>query len=140
MKSTNALLQEEDDGFSLIEVIVSVVILGITVTALLSALLTLVTSASRHREQSSANSILASAAESISDPSRNLYQPSCTAPSPSYLPADGVTAPAGWTIGSSVTAWNGAPTCVPNNALQTVTITVTATSGNTYKLEVLKRP
>ncbi len=141
MARTSPRVAADDTGFTLVEVVVSIVIFGLTATALLGAILTMLTSSSSHREQSNANSVLASAAESIADPSRNAYQPLCPAPSPAYLPALGVTTPsAAWTIDAAIIAWDGGAACIPSVALHTITVTVTAPSGTIYRLEVVKRP
>lgn len=54
-----------EDGDTLIEVLISIAILGITITALLGALLTTITSASEHRSLASLDTVLRSYAEQL---------------------------------------------------------------------------
>lgn len=81
-----------DEGFSLIEVLISVVIAAIAFAALLGGLGTTVVASDVHRQQADVNSVLVSAAESLDDPARNPFQP--CADDASYNPTNGVTMPA----------------------------------------------
>jgi type II secretory pathway pseudopilin PulG len=54
-----------EDGDTLIEVLISIAILGITITALLGALLATITSASEHRSLASLDTVLRSYAEQL---------------------------------------------------------------------------
>ena len=54
-----------DDGVTLVELLVAIVILGIAFTALLGGMATGVIGSRHHRSQSSANTILVSAAEKV---------------------------------------------------------------------------
>jgi prepilin-type N-terminal cleavage/methylation domain-containing protein len=144
MRSTSALLRKEDDGFSLVEILIATVVFGLAAVSLLGALFSLVRSSSLHRTQSKANSVLASAAASIVDPVSNPYNTNCGAVS--YNPTNGVTLPSGWTaanVSAAVTsrvALDGSNTCTATS-LQTVTITVTLPNGaGIWNLDVVKRP
>jgi hypothetical protein len=85
-----------DEGTSLVEVLVAVVILGIAVPALLSALATAALTSGVHRGQADAHIVLVSAAESLRDDARNPF--SCTLTT--YNSLAGVTLPAGWSAGN----------------------------------------
>lgn len=58
-------LERSENGDTLIEVLISIAILGITITALLGALLTTITSASEHRSLASLDTVLRSYAEAL---------------------------------------------------------------------------
>ena len=140
MIRSRAPLRVDEAGITLVEVVIATVIFGLAVAAILGALFSLVKSSAAHREQSQANAVLASAAEAVLDPDRNSYKGDCPAPSPAYLPTVGVTMPPSWTAAAAISKWDGGAACVPNTAMQTITITVTAPAGNSYSLEVLRRP
>jgi prepilin-type N-terminal cleavage/methylation domain-containing protein len=76
---------EVDKGFTLVEVLVTIVILGTGVIAILAALGTLQASADVHRSKSQAQSLVLSAAEWVVDEGRNPYRYSACATD--YFPA-----------------------------------------------------
>src|SRR5687767_11974431 len=84
-----------DEGTSLIEVLLSIAIMGIGVVGVLGALATQVKGANLHRDQSDANAVLASAAERV----HNAAYVTCASISGTYvtaartaiLPSDWVT-------------------------------------------------
>lgn len=101
-----------DDGMTLVEGLISILILGITTAALLTGILAFVTNSSRHRGQATANAILVSATEALLDPARTAYVSNCNATPYSTADAlDGVTLPSGWTnanvVITGVRYWNG---------------------------------
>jgi len=57
----------KEDGFSLVEVLVTIVIVGVTFSALLGGLFTTIAVSSLHRKQATADSVARSAAEWIRD-------------------------------------------------------------------------
>ena len=57
-----------DAGFTLVEQLVTVVLLGIGVTAVLGAVLTVISTSTRHRDLSNAGVVLANVAERVASP------------------------------------------------------------------------
>src|SRR6266487_6194177 len=134
---------DEEDGFSLAELLVTIVIVGVTFTALLGGLFTSTSVSSLHRKQAAADAVARSAAEWVKDSVANPYVPCATTYSFSTFPAGGyfVSIPPPPT-GPGVENWNpvGAvpvtapyspqfepshPGCV-DHGLQRITIVVTS--------------
>lgn len=136
-----------DEGTSLIEVLIAVVILGIAVPGLLSGLAAAALTSGIHRGQADAHVAIVSAADSLRDDARNPY--SCTLTT--YDVLRGVVLPAGWSAGDvqldTATAqsgsWGGAfrtAACGPATDLQRLTLTATSPDGRaTERLTVFKR-
>lgn len=72
-----------DAGFSLVETLVAVVILGIGVVGLMSALAFAFTATTRHRELASANSLALRATEVVADPLETPWS-ACAAAEAAY--------------------------------------------------------
>jgi prepilin-type N-terminal cleavage/methylation domain-containing protein len=154
---------ELDEGFSLIEVLVAVVILGLAFVALLTAMQISILGTDAHRKQSDAGTVLLSAADLVK---AATYQPNCVGSSAngavqsSYTTAARVASvPSDWTSQSwtstnaisvtgvqywTGTGWSGSPTC-PTDAdgiLEQQLVTVVVTSPRSKAIEtvqVLKR-
>ena len=109
--------QGTDAGFSLIEILISIAIMGIAMVAVLGALATQVKGAGLHRDESNAGSVVASAAEQV----QAVTYAACTAstsPLASYqtaarqaaLPSDwqtkGLNAASAISV-TGITYWNG---------------------------------
>ena len=137
-----------DEGTSLIEVLVAVVILGIAVPGLLSGLAAAALTSGIHRGQADAHVAIVSAAESLRDDARNPY--SCTLTT--YDVLRGVVLPDGWSAGDvqldTTTAQSGSwgdgafrtAACGPATDLQRLTLTATSPDGRaTEQLTVFKR-
>ena len=91
-----------DDGSSLIEVLMAVLILGIAGAAILGGLLAAVRGTDVHRQQSQVEAALVSAVEALKDPSVARI-PCATASTAPYLTAVRSAAlPAGWSATSTV--------------------------------------
>lgn len=148
-------LGRDDGGFSLIEVLISIVIIGICFGGLLGAMGTSVLASGINREQADAHDVLVSAAEAVKDESRNAF--SCASP-PTYNPLAGVTLPSDWAGGTvrlgtaaDVPAaplqsgyWDGAAfhvaTCGTATDLQRITLIVTSPGARaTERLTIFKR-
>jgi prepilin-type N-terminal cleavage/methylation domain-containing protein len=84
----------DDDGYTLIEVILAVAIMGITFVAVLSGIATTVVTARVHRDQADVSTVLVSASERVK---AAAYVPGAT--SATYLGAaqTAPSLPAGWT-------------------------------------------
>ena len=110
-----------DEGETLIEVIMAVAIMGIAVVAIVGGIATTIFMSDVHRKEATAGAYVRNYAEAVT----GHYDASA---SPSYLPAAvGFTAPSGFTAAvTSVQCWNGAGfgLCSATNAVQQVTLNV----------------
>jgi type II secretory pathway pseudopilin PulG len=145
----------DDLGETLIEVMMSIVILGIALVAIVGGMAASVLSGDIHRKESSATAVLVSAAEALKDPS--VQYKACATPSEAtYVavfsaPPVSTTAPAGWAapVISSIAYWDGSAfgsTCYDTAAygnilrLQQITITVKSPDNRaTEYFSVIKR-
>jgi prepilin-type N-terminal cleavage/methylation domain-containing protein len=148
----------EERGETLVELLITVVIMGIAFTALLAGLGVAMSSGRFHRQQANADTVIVSVADSVKSQTLNPYIP-CNqvkiSTTPRYNPTNGVTLPsagagAGWTSANvTVTAikgWTGSAwaTCTSSsvdNNLELVTIQV-VTPGDpatTETVDVVKR-
>jgi prepilin-type N-terminal cleavage/methylation domain-containing protein len=140
-----------EDGFSLVELMITIVIVGIAFVALLAGVTTSVIVSSHQREQSTADAVARSAAEWIKDPVNNPY--SCAANNPYSLSA--LAVPTGYTVTiSSIEYWNppatpftapytpgfqsSSSTCA--NGLQRITLLVRSSDSQASEtVQVIKR-
>jgi prepilin-type N-terminal cleavage/methylation domain-containing protein len=139
-----------EEGFSLAELLVTIVIVGVTFTALLGGLMTSTSVSSLHRKQATADAVARSAAEWIKDSVANPYVNCATTYSTAGLPV-----PSGYSVAiTQVQYWTGAtpvagtaysPTfsasCPsPDKGLQQIAIVVTSSDSQvTQTVQVLKR-
>jgi prepilin-type N-terminal cleavage/methylation domain-containing protein len=131
-----------DAGFSLVEVLVAIVILGIAIVSLVSALAASIVSSDRHNQQAKVEAVLHSAIELVKlpvDPATDLptHVP-CAEASDYNSKAQEAAASVGWAPSAvqitDVKYWDGSgfgATCYDdtahgNLALQKITITVTS--------------
>ncbi len=123
-----------DAGETLIEVVISIAIMGIAFVALLGGMLTAVSLSGLHREQADTQLQLVSAVEQVK---AALYAGNCAAAPQYSVPG----------VGIAVEYWNGVtfgPTCfetlVPYYRMQRITLTITTTDGRvTSSQTILKR-
>lgn len=140
--------RSSDEGTSLVEVLVAIVILGIAVPGLLSGLAAAALTSGVHRGETNAHVSVVSAAESLRDDARNPFN--CTLST--YNPLSGVTLPTGWSAANVklVTAsaqsgyWgDGAfktAACGPATDLQRLTLKATSPDGRAVEqLTIFKR-
>ncbi len=82
---------DSEEGFSLAEVLVTIVIVGVTFAALLGGLLTSISVSSLHRKQATADAVARSAGEWVKDSVANPYVPCATSVTYSFstLPVPG---------------------------------------------------
>ncbi|MEY2420213.1 MAG: hypothetical protein QOI95_280 [Acidimicrobiaceae bacterium] len=128
-----------DAGFSLIEVLVAIVILGISIVTLVSALAASIAGSDRHNQQAKVESVVDSAVEKVKDPVGVVHVNCATTSQATYVTAAQSAALAlSWPASSvqitDVKYWDGSAfgaTCYDdaahgNLALQQITITVTS--------------
>jgi len=146
-----------EEGFSLAELLVTIVIVGVTFTALLGGLITSTSVSALHRKQAAADAVARSAAEWIKDSVANHYVPCATSGTYSF---SGLPVPSGYSVSipiAGVENWNPAPvgavtapytptfeTSQPgcsDHGLQRITIVVVSSSDSqlTETVQVLKR-
>jgi prepilin-type N-terminal cleavage/methylation domain-containing protein len=146
-----------DDGFSLAEVLVTVVIVGITFTAILGGLMTSIRVSDFQRTEATADAVARSAAEWVKDSIRNPYV-NCGAIGAYSLA--GLPTPSGYSATiTNVEYWDGAApastgtyslspgppdhiqaSCAADKGLQRITIVATSSDGQaTESVQILKR-
>jgi type II secretory pathway pseudopilin PulG len=131
-----------ESGETLIELLVAIVVIGIGVTALLGAWQIAVASSSLNANQSRAQALLRTWAESVADTGTYAYVP-CA--SPASMPA-AVGLPTGFTSQVTVKYWTGSAwgSC-PGTDLGVEQVSLTVTSPNglypgiTQRLAVVRR-
>jgi prepilin-type N-terminal cleavage/methylation domain-containing protein len=145
----------DEDGFSLIELLITVVIVGVAFSALLGGLMTSIIVSSAQREQATADTVLRSAAEWVKDPIETPFVPCATAGSYAF---SGLSVPPGYSVSipaGGVRNWNpgGTPIAASysldpdfqtsgctNRGLQRITINVTSPDGHgNGSVQVIKR-
>jgi type II secretory pathway pseudopilin PulG len=149
---------DSEIGFSLAELLVTIVIVGVTFTALLGGLMTSTSVSSLHRKQAAADAVARSAAEWVKDSVANPYVACATNGSYSF---SSLPVPSGYTVSipvGGVENWNpapvaGVPVTVPyspqfqtsqpgcnDHGLQRITIVVTTSDSRlSQTVQVLKR-
>lgn len=134
-----------EEGFTLVECVISIAILGIAFAALLGGMATSATTSDFHRKEATANTLLVSSAEAVKDEIRNPFRNANCSTSAAYNPYTGITLPTpSWTITSApVQYWNGTAfgaTCFPAYRLQLVTLSVHSPDGRAVEtVGVVKR-
>jgi prepilin-type N-terminal cleavage/methylation domain-containing protein len=145
---------ESEAGFSLAEILVTIVIVGIGFSAVLGGLFTSIASSAYQRKQATADSLARDAAELIKDNLANHY---VDCPATYSLSALTQAIPPGYQVSPpSVEYWSGSAigsghytvdtnfqsSCPsPDNGLQRITIEVRSTDGQSVdeRVQVLKR-
>lgn len=136
--STRAGGPSGQGGFTLVEMLLAVAILGVGVLTLVGGMMTSIHVSDLERRQADGQAALRAYAEAVA----NDTYTDCTA---SY-PAAGFTAPAGFTVTQTVAYWQPASasfsgTCpAPDAGLQRITLTVLATDGRAVEsVRIAKR-
>jgi prepilin-type N-terminal cleavage/methylation domain-containing protein len=140
-----------DAGFSLVEIMITVAIVGITFTAILGGLMSSITVSALQRKEATADAIARSAAETVKDSQQNPYT-NCAGPGAYTL--TGVSVPSGFSVkitGVQYWNWDGHAVpasyavgfngnCSPDNGMQQITIAATSSDGQaTETVQVIKR-
>lgn len=121
-----------EQGSTLIELMMAIVIVSIAGVALLGGMATGIASSSMHRQQTDVGTVLASAVEAVKDQGRNPFQ-HCR---PNYQPTAGVVFPSKWSGTVKITSyqwWDGTRfqgTCPPGNLFTLQLIAITVSEGN----------
>jgi prepilin-type N-terminal cleavage/methylation domain-containing protein len=141
-----------EDGFSLAELLVTIVLVSVTFVAILTGLMTTIRVSAVHRAQSATDAVARSAAEWVKDSNRNPYSTACN-PLGMYS-LSGLQMPSGYTATiKPVEFWNGAPVtggtytvqfgtyCSGGDqGLQRITIVASSPNGDaTETVQVIKR-
>jgi len=145
----------KDDGFSLAELLITIVLVGITFVAILTGLMTTIRVSATHRTQATTDSVARSAAEWVKDINRNPYQATCGGVGMYLL--SGLAMTSGYSASiTSVEFWDGVapgatgtydlsshikPSCTGGDkGLQRITIIATSANGQaTETVQILKR-
>ena len=126
----------DDRGATLLEVLMAVVILGITAAAVLGGLLTSVTVSDVHRKQATAGVVARDYAENVAG--RGYVE--CGGPADYAVAPAAVPVPAGYTAGvTSVEYWNGGAwsgSCA-STGLQRVTVAASSDDGRVTERSVV---
>jgi Tfp pilus assembly protein PilV len=125
------------DGFSLVETILAVAMLGIGVLSVVGGMMTSIRVGDLDRRQADGQTAVRAYAEAVAG---DTYA-ACA----SSYPASGFTNPTGWTSSMTVTYWSVSTstfdsTCGTDSGLQRVTLSMSATDGqDSESLRVGKR-
>ncbi|MDX6228137.1 MAG: hypothetical protein QOI76_1527 [Frankiales bacterium] len=133
---TPARRRRSDEGVTLIELVISIALLGITFVAFLGGMFTFQTGATNHTRQADGANYIRQYAEVVSA----LPYQVC----PASYTAAGFAVPAGWTASLSTTYWNGAAftagcPAVDSGLAAVHLILASADGRDTETLDVVKR-
>jgi prepilin-type N-terminal cleavage/methylation domain-containing protein len=136
-----------EQGFSLVESVIAVAVLGIIVSAMVGGMATTISMSGLHRQEASTNAVMVSAAEVV----KHLPYQDC--PATGYSAAAVPLPGAGWSITLVVQYWNPGlvplfrPTCPDSDdgtgysfPIQLVTILVTAPGTAVTNCAVYSKP
>src|SRR6188472_829095 len=131
-----------EDGFSLAELLVTIVLVSVTFVAILTGLMTTIRVSTAHRTQATTDAVVRSAAEWVKDVSHNPYRTTCNGPSMYTL--NGLAMPTDYSASiTKVEYWDGAAPAATgtyspsfgacpgggDKGLQRITIVATAANG-----------
>ena len=140
-----------EEGFSLAEILVTIVIVGITFTALLGGLMTSITVSGFQQQVATADTVVRSAGEWAKDGVQNPYATTC--PGNPYS-LSGLSVPSGFSVAIiNVEYWDGVgpssgayspaftSSCpTTDNGMQRITIRATSSDGEASEtVQVIKR-
>jgi type II secretory pathway pseudopilin PulG len=135
--------RNSDTGETLVETLIALAILGITVTAVLGGLATIVSASSRHRDFTNANAAVRWLAEDLEQKSRQANW-KCANEYAVTLPAEYQPPTQQLAFDVTVTAqsWNGTSfvTCSPSQAVQKASLVVSNDRAKATLDVVLRKP
>ena len=145
-----------EDGLSLAELLVTIVLVSVTFVAILSGLITTIRVSAAHRSQATTDAVVRSAAEWVKDIAHNPYRSSCNGPAMYSL--NGLAMPTGYSATiTRVEYWDGAAPATTgtynlsshmqsscpggvDRGLQRITIVATSPDGQASEtVQVMKR-
>jgi type II secretory pathway pseudopilin PulG len=134
-------LTADDRGETLVELLITIVIMGITVVAIVGALMTSIQMSDVHRKQATAGADARSYAEKVDNYAAGSGYTPCAGPS-AYSPSTvGFSASSGFTASiASVKYWSGttwAPSCGSDSGLQQVTVQVASADARATETSVV---
>ena len=145
-KRLRARRADGERGDTLVEVMMTVAIVGIAFTGILTGLATAINLSGIDRGDANARTVLVSASESVKS---QAYVSCPGANNSSYNPASGVTLPTGWSASNVVvtqlSGWNGSAfvTCSglsTDGKLQKIVVQATSPDArSTGSIEIIKR-
>jgi prepilin-type N-terminal cleavage/methylation domain-containing protein len=125
----------DDAGFTLVEVLLAVSILGLGVLVVVGGMMTSIMVSAQGRRSAEGQTAIRAYAEAVSG---TAYSPCAT----TYA-SPGFAVPSGWsTAPVSVSYWNGSgfvAGCAPDAGLQRVTLRLTSVDGGVESLSLAKR-
>jgi prepilin-type N-terminal cleavage/methylation domain-containing protein len=139
-----------DAGFSLVEIVITIAIVGVTFSAILGGLFASITVSALQQKEAAADTVARSAAEVVKDSGHNPYR-NC-APQGHYS-LTGLSVPSGFSVQiTNVEYWDGQPVppggavgfqpnCPSSDAgIQRITIAAASSDGQaTETVQVIKR-
>ena len=139
-----------DAGFSLVEIVITIAIVGVTFSAILGGLFASITVSALQRTEATADTVARSAAEFVKDSGHNPYKNNC--PGPGAYSLAGLSVPSGFSVHiTDITYWDGQPPAgndvrfvsacpSPDHGIQRITIAATSADGQaTETVQVIKR-
>ena len=126
MGAVRSVPAARDEGFTLVEMLLAVAVLGLGVLSVVGGMAVSIKVADTGRRNAEAQGVLRSYAEAVAG---DTYTGCATT-----YPAAGFSPPSGWTTGLTVAYWNTSSssfdtTCGTDSGLQRVTLTVTSNDG-----------
>ena len=144
---------DSDSGFSLVEILVTIALVGVTFSAILGGLFTSISASAQQRKHATADTVARSAAEWVKDSLKNPYAANAACDGSSGYSLSGLAIPSGFTASiTQVEYWTGATPIAgqaytpafqcsgADHGLQRITIVVASTDGQaTETVQILKR-
>jgi type II secretory pathway pseudopilin PulG len=137
-------LRGSETGETLVETLIALAILGITVTAVLGGLATIVSASSRHRDLSNATAAVRGLAEDLEQQARQAANWKCADHYALTLPAvyRPPTQQPAFNVNVTAQSWNGTSfvTCSPSQAVQKASLVVSNDRAKATLDVVLRKP